>query len=174
MENLISVLILAIFASAASAQPTTKPAAVRRPTTKPVSAEQQLDNMLKQPANEPPPSRMLTPTEPPAPDKSTGSTTVAPGAPLINLMREGSYIVDRTGRLTRGADGQSAEFTFDADGRTMKDPPMAILPNLKLMQMENAVGASNRDLRFSVSGTVTEYKNRNYVLLERVVVEREN
>ena len=92
----------------------------------------------------------------------------------MNLLREGSYIVDRTGRLTRGADGQTAEFTFDADARTMKDPPFIILPNLKLTQMENAVGASSRDLRFRVTGMVTEYKNRNYVLMEKVVVIPEN
>lgn len=52
----------------------------------------------------------------------------------------------------------------------MKDPPVLILPNLKLMAMENAVSSANRDLRFRVTGMVTEYRGRNYVLLEKVVV----
>ncbi|MDB5319809.1 MAG: hypothetical protein JWN40_1440, partial [Phycisphaerales bacterium] len=68
------------------------------------------------------------------------------------------------------ADGQTAELTFEADGKALKDPPMIILPNLKLMQMENAVAGNSRDLRFKVTGVVTEYKGRNYILLERVVV----
>ena len=50
------------------------------------------------------------------------------------------------------------------------DPPVIILPNLKLMQMESAVGGSNRDLRFRITGMVTEYRSRNYILLEKVVV----
>ncbi len=84
-------------------------------------------------------------------------------------MREGTYIVDRTGRLTKSADGLTNELTFDADGKALKDPPMVILPNQKLTQMENAVIGNARDVRFKVTGVVTEYKGRNYVLLEKVV-----
>ena len=47
---------------------------------------------------------------------------------------------------------------------------MIILPNLKLELMEQAVSNSNRDLKFRVTGMITEYHNRNYLLLERVVV----
>ena len=52
----------------------------------------------------------------------------------------------------------------------MRDPPVVILPNLKLMSMETAVGSANRDLRFRITGTVTEYHGRNYILLDKVVV----
>jgi hypothetical protein len=52
----------------------------------------------------------------------------------------------------------------------MQDPPMIILPNLKLEMMEQALQGSNRDLKFHVTGMVTEYHSRNYLLLERVVV----
>jgi hypothetical protein len=52
----------------------------------------------------------------------------------------------------------------------MQDPPVVILPNLKLMGMEQAVKNSSRDLKFSITGMVTEYNGRNYVLLEKVVV----
>ena len=92
----------------------------------------------------------------------------------MSVMRQGSFVVDRTGRLTRSGDGQQYEFTFDADGKSMKDPPVVILPNLKLMAMENAVSGSNRDLRFRITGMVTEYRGRNYVLLEKVVVVPES
>ena len=36
--------------------------------------------------------------------------------------------------------------------------------------MEEAVKGANKDLRFRISGMVTEYRGRNYVLLEKVVV----
>ena len=91
-------------------------------------------------------------------------------APPANMIREGSYVVDRTGRLTKSADGQQWEFTFDADGKTMQDPPLPILPNLNLAAMESAVSTASRDLRFRVTGMVTEYKGKNYILLEKVVV----
>jgi hypothetical protein len=38
------------------------------------------------------------------------------------------------------------------------------------MAMENATKAQSRDLRFRVTGMVTEYGGRNYILLEKVVV----
>jgi hypothetical protein len=84
-------------------------------------------------------------------------------------MREGSYVVDRVGRLNKTSDGQQWEVSFEADGRTMKDPPMLILPNLKLAQMEQAVTAASRDVRFRITGMVTEYKGKNYLLLEKVL-----
>jgi hypothetical protein len=45
-----------------------------------------------------------------------------------------------------------------------------ILPNLKLAAMEGAAAVSTRDTRFRVTGTVTEYRGRNYIMLEKVVV----
>jgi hypothetical protein len=62
------------------------------------------------------------------------------------------------------------EFTFESDGQNMQDPPMILLENLKLMAMENAVNGANTDLKFRVTGPVTEYKGRNYLLLEKVSV----
>jgi hypothetical protein len=140
------------------------------PSTQPIAplpADKMLDQMLKSSGNT---SRPLRPTTGPAHDRTSGASAVAPGAALLQVMREGTFLVDRTGRLTRGGDGQSWEFSFDSDGRTMKDAPVVILPNLKLMAMEQAAKSSNRDLRFRVTGMVTEYNGRNYVLLEKVVV----
>ena len=58
-------------------------------------------------------------------------------------------MVNRLGRLTRVSDAQM-EFSFEADGKTMQDPPMIILPNLNLMSMENA--HDDDESRFEVSG----------------------
>jgi len=135
-------------------------------TTRPVGADQMMNQLL----GPGPGAKALPPAAGAVVDATSGKGAIAPGAPTQTVMREGSFIVNRVGRLTRSADGQQMEFTFDSDGKTMKDPPVVILPNLKLMQMENAVTGSSRDLHFRVSGMVTEYKGRNYVLLDKVVV----
>ena len=148
------------------------------PATRPareLSADEMLNQMLKPPAASGGGggSRPLPPlpeTAAGGPDKTSGRGAVAPDAPVVNVLREGTFLVDRVGRLERSADGSQAEFVFDSDGTALQDPPVVIVPNLKLMQMEDAVANSMRDPRFRVSGMVTEYRGRNYVLLEKVVV----
>ncbi len=116
--------------------------------------------------------RELAYNEPPAADRTSGEGALKPHAPVVTVMREGTPLVNRVGRLTltSGTEGSRAEFTFDADGQALRDPPLILLPNLKLMAMEDAVRAASRDLRFRVSGVVTEYRGRNYLLLEKVTV----
>jgi hypothetical protein len=112
----------------------------------------------------------LTYNEPPAVDRTSGDGAVKPHAPVVTVMREGTPVVNRLGRLTLGSDGTQAQFTFEADGQALRDPPLVILPNLSLMAMEDQVRGASRDLRFRVSGVVTEYRGRNYILLEKVTV----
>lgn len=151
---------------AATTSPTTRP-------TKDLSAEEMLSQMLKPQ----PPGGSTRPLSPlpevasgAAPDKTSGPGAVAPTAPVVTVLREGTFLVDRVGRLGRGADGGQPEFVFESDGTALQDPPVVIIPNLKLMQIEDAAANSTRDLRFRISGMVTEYRGRNYVLLEKVVV----
>ena len=156
-------VVISTLAFAQATQPST------RPTERVLPADQMLNQMLRPSAG--PVARPLQPiTQAPAIDATSGSAAVAPGAPSVQVLREGTFIVDRTGRLSRGADGQTWELTFESDGRAMRDPPLIVLPNLKLMAMENATKSQSRDLRFRVTGMVTEYGGRNYILLEKVVV----
>jgi hypothetical protein len=143
------------------------PAPATREAPQP-SADEVLGQMLKprRTGNE----RELTVTDPPGVDRTSGRGAVVPNAPVVNVLREGSPIVNRVGRLTPTADGSAAEFTFESDGQALRDPPLLILPNLKLMLMEDSVRNANRDLRFRVTGIVTEYRGRNYLLLEKVSV----
>jgi hypothetical protein len=121
--------------------------------------------------------RLLQPPRPvplqPVPDSPRTDTasarTVAPGGEQLNLIREGTYLVDRVGRLTRTADGRY-ELTLEADGQAMQDPPLLILPNLKLEGMEKQIQGTGRDLRFRVTGLITEYNGRNHILLDKFVV----
>jgi hypothetical protein len=160
--NRFTFAVVALSGGIALAGPSTQPAT--RPATLP--ADQMLTRLLRPGAAS---GQPLKPVEnPPALDQTTGKP-VAPNFPMTALMREGDYLPDRVGRITRTSDGQF-EFVFDADGKALQDPPVVILPNLKLMQMENALSASSRDLRFRISGQITEYKGRNYILIDKVVV----
>jgi len=163
MKIAIFLLILGSIVAGVFAQsvpPSTQPAEV--------PAADLLNQMLKPPGQAPAP---LQPIVLPLPPNSvTGGAAVAPNATTMPIVREGTFVTDRTGRLTKSPDGLQSEFTFDSDGQAMQDPPMIILPNLKLEMMEQALNGSNRDLKFHVTGMVTEYHSRNYLLLERVVV----
>jgi hypothetical protein len=140
-----------------------------RPTTTVEPAGQVLDRMLGGPK----PDRGL-PASGAASGKAVNSATtrpgVAPGSPAAPLIREGTVLQNRVGRIARSADGSQVEFVFDADGQALSEPPVIILPNQWLYTMEQAAATVNRDLRFRITGMVTEYRSRNYVLLDKVVV----
>lgn len=160
------ILLLSTLGSAQTTRPTTQPSSRSGDDMANLSAEDLASRML-QPATRP--SQVLEPVERPTQDKSSGSGAVKPNAPRVNLLREGTYIIDRMGRLSHNDKGQ-AEFMFESDGKALRDPPMIILPNLTLQQMEDAVSVSSRDLKFRIIGIVTEYRGRNYLLLQRIVV----
>ena len=162
----VIVLVLSAQTFAQSTRPTTRPSTGGENSGNAAAADQTFDQMLKPTTN---PVHLLEPiSDKPVRDKTSGSGAVKPNAPALNTLREGTFVIDRIGRLTHTENGQ-AEFTFESDGRALRDPPMILLPNLKLMQMEDTLTAANRDLKFRVTGTVTEYRGRNYLLLERVV-----
>ena len=143
--------------------PSSRPASQRSP-------DEVLGEMLK--PRQSGPERELVPDAPPAVDKTTGPGSVAPRAPTLTVVREGTPIVNRVGRLTVGADGAPSEFVFESDGQALRDPPLIVLPNLKLQIMEDAARNNTREPRFRVSGVVTEYRGRNHLLLEKVSVLR--
>jgi hypothetical protein len=166
MKALIATTILALTSIPCFAQ-TTRPADADNGSIKSMSADQVLNQMLKPPTQA---SKPLEPIPDRAPrDASTGSGALKPGAPTLAVRREGTFVIDETVRLSHKPNGQS-EITFEKDGKALKDPPMIVLPNSKLMQMEDMISAANRDLKFHVTGMVTEYRGRNYILLERVQV----
>lgn len=142
-------------------------------TTRPVEPAKDVLNQMLAPdkSNNVRPLQPLN--TPAAADATSGAGATAPNAPKLNVLREGSYIVDRIGRLSKNSDPQQWEFAFESDGQALKDPPVVVLPNLKLMMMEDQLKETRRDLKFRVTGMVTEYRGRNYVLLEKVVVVAE-
>ncbi|HEX4125655.1 MAG TPA: hypothetical protein VHY37_13080 [Tepidisphaeraceae bacterium] len=140
--------------------------------TRSMSPEDVLSNMLRPPASGGPGTvqSLPSPADGSGMNAATGVGAVAPNAPQLSLLREGTFIFDRVGRLTKSPDGSRSEFTFETDGRTMEDPPLILMPCVKTATMEVAVNATNQDLKFRVTGLVTEYRGRNYLLPDRVVV----
>jgi hypothetical protein len=133
----------------------------------PVSADQMLNQMLSVDSHQAAAPAAL---KPPETDLTSGSGAVAPAAPVLAVLQEQSQIIDRVARLSHSADGTQEEITLESDGSTMQDPPLILLPNLKLTAIEGADAGDTHDQHFRVSGIVTEYRGRNYILLQKVVV----
>jgi hypothetical protein len=164
--KLIMVMGVALAGSRALGQ-TTRPADAPAPAAASPSADQILNQMLRPPDNDK--AAALEPQFTPLTPNVLTNTDNGSDTAGTAIMREGTDVIDRVGRLQKTGDGQE-EFVFDSDGHNLSDPPLLILQNLKLMSMENAVSAASHDLRFRVTGTVTEYHGHNYILLDKVVV----
>lgn len=129
------------------------------------SAEDMLRQMLQPTTQGAQPLRPIESLPPPV-DLTGGVAAVMPNATTQPLAHEGSTILDRIGRLTKLPTGQ-LQITFDSDGPQMSDPPMLLLPNKALASLEDLVNNSYADLKIRVSGEVTEYRGRNYLLLQK-------
>ncbi len=82
--------------------------------------------------------------------------------PVPQRLREGSRIVDRVGEL-RETGGRVA---FYPDGETYS---LQLLENLALERVARDLDQNPR--KWSISGTVTEYRGANYLLLQRAVLK---
>lgn len=86
-----------------------------------------------------------------------------------SIMAESTLIVSRTGRLVIGPTG-IWEFVTDngvntREGSQMSlDAPLAILPCLNLQRMEQRARRYADRALFTVSGTITIFEDRNYLL----------
>jgi hypothetical protein len=147
------------------------PATEAAPSAKqPASADQMLKDMLSaDKAPVPVPSNAV----PLQRDLTSGPGAVAPHAPALTVLPEQSQIFDRVCRLSTTNDGMHEQLTFDSDGAEMRDPPLIVLPNLKLVDLEKVAG-DLRNTRVRVTGIITEYRGRNYILLQKVVVMAES
>jgi hypothetical protein len=166
MRVMRSMLLILAMATSVLAQ-TTRPAAA--PATRPAqrSAEEMLRQML-QPAGQGAQPLKPIPDIAPQTDATSGANAVAPAAATQPLEAEGTLLLDRMGRVSRGADSKWLEFHFDSDGRSMSDPPLLLLPNRQLMRLEDLLNATQSDLSIRVlSGEITEYRGRNYLLIHR-------
>jgi hypothetical protein len=111
-----------------------------------------------------PPPQVFSPATGSAPQTRSGSGQ--------KIYPEGFYIADRRGRLIKGKNYWT--FVFESDGKALADPPIHILPNRWLEKMESDVTSDRNSIIFQVSGEVTIYHGENYLLLRKVLIERDS
>jgi len=96
---------------------------------------------------------------------------VDPKAKMPLLVREGDRVMHRMGRLGKDRKG-TLLFVYEADGRSLSEPPLILLPCLKLEQME-LLASKKGNAKFMVSGEVTVYHGKGYLLLRKVMLHRD-
>ena len=79
-------------------------------------------------------------------------------------LREGMVWTDRTGHF------QSVDLRF-VFRCTEDERSYTVLENLALERVARAIGDSSEDLRWSVSGVVTEFNGQNYLLVTRAILK---
>jgi hypothetical protein len=111
---------------------------------------------------------------PPIPE--VGDNPFKPGPPPVrkkkpDTLEEGKRIFDREGRVEVDPLGRPL-FIFDSG-----EKPMPILENTVREMLESATDRGKRKTRWRVSGLVTVYEGRNFVLITRatrILPEEEN
>lgn len=91
--------------------------------------------------------------------------TTQPAAPEAQY-REGTFLIDQIGRLTHNKKGEPI-FTFEKDGRTQQ---LTLMANSNLARMEDAAASAGGSQAFKITGMMTEYRGKNYLLVDRVVM----
>ena len=91
-----------------------------------------------------------------SPRRAAADTTDKPAVP-------GAMVLWRHGWMVREPGGAWL-FVFGADATGLSDPPMILLPCRMLEDMERHALRSSRDEPLLVSGRVTRYRARNYML----------
>lgn len=87
-------------------------------------------------------------------------------------LKQNFTLVDRTalfGDTSRGAAGtwRKASFVLDALGRKEAKTSLRLLPCQVLERAQREQSADPEALRFKIAGIVTQYKGKNYLLLQR-------
>ena len=171
-------LIAATVARAEDPLPTTRP--VVAPTTRPALTPPTppatvLSPLPPQPRDDEAMRRVMAEEiyVPPAPIPRVKPRTDVPVVkPLIDIRKTtlvkypgGWSLVNRQGRLIR-AKGESF-FLFDSD-----DTPLQLIRNRQRETMEDLSEMGRKSVRFRISGLVTEYRGKNFLVLQMVLVER--
>ncbi|QDV90353.1 hypothetical protein RAS2_14320 [Phycisphaerae bacterium RAS2] len=93
----------------------------------------------------------------------------AVGAIVPKLYPDGYRIVDRPGRLTR--EGDYYTLSFESRGQGPVEPPVRLLPNRLLEDMEIVTSGATKPVVFLVSGEMTAYHGVNYLLVQKLLTQ---
>ncbi|MGC8624745.1 MAG: hypothetical protein ACP5VQ_05715 [Phycisphaerae bacterium] len=87
------------------------------------------------------------------------------GNGLAAALPEGSYIWNRSGRLLFNRPLHEWIFVFQTDSPRLTAPPLILLPCHLLERMENRSAHDGTEIKFRISGRITQFKGRNYLLI---------
>lgn len=186
--HLALALVPVLPAQPAGTPPTAPPASASQPagpapapSGNPQDVIRDLERRANQPPSAPAAPSVPAPTDAPTPAGAPGvapaGSPVSPGGPGIavqasgRLLREGTFLASRRGRMVRTSDGQWA-YAFDADRSGKAEPAMTLMPCLNLQAMEKLAERGGDSLSFTVSGQVFVYRGRNYFLPTLYAVNR--
>jgi hypothetical protein len=147
------------------------PSATRPAATLPATVPENRGRLFEDPKT----GGGVIPMSMPATD-STGPGTVeavGPAEPKVKFVLEGTVMTKRVVRLTKDEKSGGYLVSFDSDGNQMRDPPMIALPSKALAAMEDLSVKGTRPVRFQITGTVTEYKGKNYILIHSALALRD-
>ncbi len=102
----------------------------------------------------------------PTPPGSSGGAGEQP-----RLLPEGTFIVNRRGRLIRSSDGAHVMFVFEADQADAPENPMILQPCRKLEDMEEYIEKHGDQTTFRLSGQVHTYRGANYLLPTMMIID---
>lgn len=115
------------------------------------------------------PQAVILPSEPPepgvAPELRSGGAMGEPG-PVEKILPEGYVVARRPGRFVREEPWWTVSLAEVAGLPSAS--PLRILPNRQLMLLERVLKESGADEPLLVTGRVTEFLGRNYILLEDI------
>ncbi|MHC4718478.1 MAG: hypothetical protein ACYS5V_16020 [Planctomycetota bacterium] len=153
-------------------KPATRPAASRPRASRPAvgdpyaSAAEVAEELLKGTPDKP----IIPPIER-ADRRGEGGASVAPPGRAVPIGPS-RMIVHRLARLTQSACPGWYALSFVSDN-TVQDPPMRVLPNLNLEQIEKLSGGGKvAGAVFHVTGDIETYRNTDYILLRNVIRKR--
>ena len=163
-------IALTAFTALLVAYPQEKPKSDVKPTdSQPASRPTDSSPTLRKPAQAEVLRNLLAQQDRPVPvrplpsGKAPAQASVGPdGQPLL---LEGTFLVERPGRLTHEAG--RAVFVFHGDGEHTGTRSMPILESQLLETIEHEADAGYSE--FIVSGEITRYKGRNFLLLKKVL-----
>lgn len=162
--------------------PTTKPAT--RPATMPATTQATEDttattrpdetspeDIAEELLKERPGKPVLIERKDNRPQEETPSVAPKPDQPLIETDRP-ELVVDRLVTVDRAGEGRWLEVNFVGDN-TLREPPLKLLPCKLLHRAEAIADQPLQTVTLRVSGKITKYKGRRYLLLRKVIRVRD-
>ncbi|MBN1943494.1 MAG: hypothetical protein JW849_09410 [Phycisphaerae bacterium] len=103
-------------------------------------------------------------------DENVNSVAPAGETPFTPGKRE--LVVDRIIRVIQEPEGKWWQARFESDN-TLREPPLRILPGLRLEWIKMMMADSGKsDMLLRVSGDVTYYRGKRYLMLRKVLRQR--